>query len=528
MKGIIAGGSPETVAAGAEILRQGGNAVDAIVAATFATYTSEIVLSSPGGGGFAILNGPDRDPVLYDFFCDTPGRGEDRRGTSMDFAPITVVYESGTSVYHLGWASTAVPGDVAGLAALLEDAGTMPLEAVLQPAIRLAHEGFVLDKYRAYLIRLVDMIFEYHASCMALFAPGGEWLGVGDRFTNSNLGHTLERIAAEGWQTLYTGSLAREIVADQEAHGGLLTHDDLAAYRVIKRPPLTLPYRGHTVYTNPPPSSGGILIGYGLGLFQRAALEGMQHGSAEHIALLAEVQRQTVAARRRDNPEALLDAESYTAWLNAAHTDTAWAEVAAALADQQARQGPVHPRAHSATTHLSAIDEHGLAVGITTTTGESAGYVPGDTGILMNNMLGEEELNPGGFHNYTPGTRMSSMMAPTLVTGPDDTRLLVGSGGAARLRDAIFQLLSNTLDWRQTVQDAVDRPRVHLDGPTLQLEGGFDPVAADTLEARGYTVSRWPDIAFYFGGTHVAQRDAAGRFHGAGDARRGGAVAVVE
>lgn len=528
MKGIIAGGSPETVAAGAEIFRQGGNAVDAIIAATFATYTSEIVLSSPGGGGYAVLSGADREPVVYDFFCDTPGRGQDRRGDGMDFAPITVIYESGTSVYHLGWASTAVPGDVAGLAALLEDAGTMPLEAVLQPAIRLAREGFVLDKYRAYLIRLVDMIFEYHPSCMALFAPGGDWLDVGDRFANPCLGNTLERIAMEGWQALYTGSLAHEIIIDQETHGGLLTSQDLAAYRVIKRKPLKLSYKGYTVYTNPPPSSGGILIGYGLGLMQRAALDGMQHGSADHIALLAEIQRQTVAARLRDNPETLPDADAWIEWISGSHTDTAWDAITAALAAQEVRNGPAHPHAHSATTHLSAIDETGLAVGLTTTTGESAGYVAGETGILMNNMLGEEELNPGGFHTYTSGTRMSSMMAPTLVTGPNDTLLLVGSGGAARLRDAIFQLLSNALDWQQPVQEAVDRPRVHLDGDTLHLEGGFDPAAADALETRGYTMSRWPDIAFYFGGTHVAQRDAAGRFHGAGDARRGGAVAVVE
>lgn len=530
MRGIVAGGSQQTVDAGAQILRQGGNAVDAAIAAAAASYTGEIMLASPGGGGFATLKQPGQPPVVYDFFVNTPGLGEDRRGTGdLDFTPITVVYESGTSVYHLGHASSAVPGDIAGFAQILDDAGTMPLADVLQPAIRLAREGITLNRYQAYLIRLVDVIFDYDESCRRLYAPHGDWLPEGDHFASPELAHTLERIAQDGWRTFYSGELARIIADDQTTRGGLITADDLAAYRVIKRDPLRFAYKSHTIFTNPPPSSGGILIAYALALLGRADLSDLVHGDADHNALLAEIQRQVALARLRDDPAAMRESAAWVRWLSGPHVDTDWTAAEAAYRAGRARHGPgLHPPMHSSTTHISAIDETGLAVGLTTTCGESAGYAVHGTGIVMNNMLGEEELNPGGFHSYTPGTRLSSMMSPTVVSDADGMTLVLGSGGAARLRDAIFQMLSNTLDWSLPVADAVTAPRVHFDGTTLHLEGGYDAAAADELEARGYAVSRWPDIAFYYGGTHAARRDPDGTFSGAGDPRRGGAVAVVD
>ena len=528
MKGIVSGGSQQTVDAGAAILRQGGNAVDAVVASVFAAYLGEIMLATPNGGGFALVHAPDRDPELYDFFCATPGVGEDKRGEGMDFAPITVVYESGTSVYHLGRASTAVPGDIAGLAQLLADYGTMPLEAVIQPALRLAREGFILNDYQAYLIRLVDVIFEFDASCLRIFQPEGRWIAPGERYANPWLATTLERLAAEGWQTFYTGELARAMVRDHEARGGLVTLDDLAAYRVIKREPLSFDINGHTIYTNPPPSLGGILIAYGLGLFGRADLTGRTHGDAAHVALLAEIQRQTNTARLRDDPGSLADVRACLDWLTGDQAEADWAAVIAALARRDVRLGPNEPPGHTSTTHISAMDETGLAVGISTTPGETAGYAIGETGILANNMLGEEELSPLGFHQWEPGVRLASMMAPTLVTDSNGWQLVVGSGGAARLRTAIMQLLSNVLDWQMPLDEAVRAARYHFQNDVLDLEAGFDPVAADVLESRGYTLSRWPDRAFYFGGTHVSLRDREGRFSGMGDDRRGGAVAVVE
>jgi gamma-glutamyltranspeptidase/glutathione hydrolase len=532
MKGIIAGGSQQTVDAGAAMLRQGGNAVDAVVAAAFASFLGETILSTPSGGGFATVYAPGQTPVVYDFFCDTPGRGDDRRGPGMDFAPITVQYESGTSVYHVGRASSAVPGNVAGLAQLLAERGTLPLEAVLEPAITLARDGYPLSENQAYLIHLVDVILGYDSSCAAVFAPDGHLLRAGETFRNPRLADTLTHLATAGWQAFYTGAIGQAIAADQAAHGGLITPDDLAGYQVIKRPALTFTYGAYTIHTNPPPSAGGILIAALLRLFSAIDRADMTHNDAHHAALVAEAMRQTAIARYRDRPADLPDPAAWANWLSDARLAADREALRAALASGRARQGIPESNGPASTTHISAIDADGLAVGLTTTPGETAGYMVGETGILGNNMLGEEELAPDGFHVWQPGTRLSSMMAPTIVVPPggsgDLACMVAGSGGAARLRSAIFHLLSNVLDWGMPLLEAVEAPRVHHENDLLDLEGGFDPAAADALDAMGYTVSRWPDRAFYFGGTHVAVQYADGRLDAAGDRRRGGSVAVVD
>lgn len=528
MKGIITGGSQQTVDAGAAMLRRGGNAVDAAVAAAFASFVGETILSTPSGGGFATLYTPEHDPVVYDFFCNTPGLGTDRRSPTMDFAPITVQYESGTSVYHIGRASSAVPGNIAGLAQLLAEAGTLPLDVVIDPAIQLARDGYTLSENQGYLIQLVDVILGYDPHCATVFAPQGRLLDAGDHFQNPALAATLERIATDGWETFYTGHIADATVADQEAHGGLITAEDLASYRVIKRQPLEFAYDGYHVITNPPPSAGGILIAYMLGLFAQIDRAGMAHNSADHAALVAEVMRQTTIARYRDRPAELPDPTAWAAWLDASRMAGDLGAVRDALAAGSARSGLPEIPGPKSTTHISVMDENGMAVGLTTTPGETAGYMVGDTGILGNNMLGEEELSPDGFHVWEPGQRLASMMAPTIVADESGARMVAGSGGAARLRSAIFHVLSNVLDWDMPLAEAVEASRVHFENDLLDLEGGFNPAAADALAARGYTASRWPDRAFYFGGTHVTLRDRAGQLQGAGDRRRGGAVALVE
>jgi gamma-glutamyltranspeptidase/glutathione hydrolase len=528
VKGIIAGGSPYTVEAGAEILRRGGNAVDAAVAATFAGFVAEAAISSPGGGGFAILQGPDRAPVVYDFFCQMPGLG---RGDlpDMDFVSVLVSFEDTTDHFHVGRASTAVPGNLAGLAALLADAGTLPLSVVLEPGIRLARDGYTLTEGQAYIISVVGRaILCYTPGSAAIFAPHGELLRAGERFANPALAETFEHLAAVGCSSLYTGELAGLLVADHAAHRGLITAEDLASYRVIKRAPLRFTYRDQTLYTNPPPSTGGILIAYALRLLERAVLDVFAHGDADHVALLAEIMRQANVARHEDHPAALPDAAAWDAWLDETAVGKGWQRVQQTLTHGRPARTPDLPGGPGSTTHVSVMDESGLAVGITTTPGETGGYVVSDTGLLMNNILGEADINPHGFHQWEPGARLVSMMAPTLVCREGNPVLVVGSGGSNRLRSAILQLLSNVLDWGLPLDQAVSRGRVHFENDLLDLEAGFDPAAAGALERRGYRVTRWSDQSLYFGGTHAVQRAADGRLIGAGDARRGGAVAVVD
>ncbi len=543
-RGIIAGGSQQTVDAGAEMLRQGGNAVDAAVAAAFASFVAEGAIATIGGGGFATVAGPGHAPVVYDFFVNAPGLGTDGRPPdALDFVAAPVEFVGTTEYFHIGRGSSAVPGNVAGLALLLAEAGTLPLEAALTPAIRLAREGFALSEAQAYLGRLLAGILTHTPGCAAIFAPEGRPLEPGERFANPALADTLEQLARTGGADFYTGALAAAIVADhaaivadhaagvadQAAGGGLITAEDLASYRVIKREPLRFTYRGQTILTNPPPSLGGILVAYALGVLEQAPmLRKLSHSRAAHISLLAEVMRAANTARRAGDPASLTTSEEWAAFLHPDRLAAAWAEVQGAL-----RAGPPSPTADDpggppSTTHISALDEHGLAVSLTTTPGETGGYVVGETGMLMNNILGEADLNPDGFHRWPPGARLSSMMAPSLVLDAQGPRLVIGSGGASRLRSAVLQAISNVLDFGLKADKAANWARVHFENGVLDLEGGIEEVDAAMLELRGYRVNRWEEQSLYFGGAHLVLRREDGRLTGAGDRRRGGAVARVE
>lgn len=530
MKGIVSGGSQHTVDAGAEMLRMGGNAVDAAVAAAFASFVAEAAISAPGGGGFALVSGPDRSPLVYDFFCAMPGLGEDDPiPPDMDFTAVPVTFEDMVEYFHVGRGSTAVPGNIAGLAQLLNDAGTLPLDVVLEPAINLARYGFPLSAAQAYLISIVGRaILCYTPESAAIFAPGGDLLRAGERFANPALAYTLEYIADKGWQTLYSGPLADLLLDEHYENGGLITAEDLAAYRVVRRKPLQFGYRDYTILTNPPPSSGGILIAYALRMLEHVDLDEHIFGDWNHVAVLAEIMRSTIIARYRDLPHEFRTAAEWTAWLEDEQIDIDLAGFARAVAMGPPDDSPDMPDGPSSTTHISVMDETGLAVGITTTPGETAGYTIGDTGLLMNNVLGEAVLNPDGFHLWPPGMRIPSMMAPTMALHNGETRLVVGSGGASRLRGAIIQVLSNVLDWHMPLDDAVQAARIHFEHNRIDLEAGYDPEAADILDERGYRVTRWTEQSLYFGGAHVVQRWPDGSLIGAGDGRRGGAVAVVE
>ncbi|MBN2472708.1 MAG: gamma-glutamyltransferase [Anaerolineae bacterium] len=529
-RGIIAGGSQQTADAGAEMLRMGGNAVDAAVAAAFASFVAESTIASIGGGGFATITGPGQAPMIYDFFVNAPGLGaEPRPPGAIDFQAVPIAFSDTTEYYHIGRGSSAVPGNVAGLALILEEAGTLPLAAVVAPAIRLAREGFALSEAQAYMTRLLATILRYTPECGALFAPEGRPLEAGERFANPAFAATLEQLASAGSADFYSGALAAAIVADQQAGGGLITAADLAGYRVIKREPLRFSYRGATILTNPPPSLGGILIAYALGVLERAPLGGkLSHSSAAHISLLAEIMRAASTVRQAEAPARLTTPEEWAAFLHPDRLDAAWAEVLRAL-----REGPPRPRVNEpgappSTTHISALDENGLAVSLTTTPGETGGYVVGSTGMLMNNILGEADLNPDGFHRWAPGARLSSMMAPSIVLDAEGPRLVIGSGGANRLRSAMLQVISNVLDFGLKADKAANWARVHFERGLLDLEAGIDDTAATMLELRGYHVNRWASQSLYFGGTHLVLRREDGRLTGAGDRRRGGAIARVD
>jgi gamma-glutamyltranspeptidase / glutathione hydrolase len=534
MRGVVAAGSKQTAQAGAQILEAGGNAVDAAVAATFASFIAEASISAIGGGGFALLQQPGQAPHLYDFFCAMPGKNiRPDAYERMDFTAVPIDFGGRIDTYSVGRGSTAVPGNPAGLAQLLIDAGSLPLADVLAPAIELAREGVVISTGQEHVMRSIDSVLVYDESSAALFAPEDNPLQAGDTFTNTAFANTLTHLIQTGLHDFYNGELAQAILDDHRQNGGLLTQDDLHSYQVIQRQPVQVSYRGHTLYTNPPPSVGGSLYALGLKLLENVDFSTLAFHKADHLVILGEVIQQTSLARRRDNPYRFEQHDQLHSWLTTERVQHDWQELYERLqrhlnqSVQLEKPDYQEPDGHGSTTHISVVDENGLAISITTTPGATAGYTIADTGMKMNNNLGEWDLNPEGFHRSAAGTRLSSMMSPSLVNTADGRQIVLGSAGSNRIRSALIQVTSNILDWQLPLATAVNAPRVHYYQQTLELEGGIEAEAEASAALRGYKTTLWRSLNLYFGGTNVAMRDADGVLSGAGDVRRGAAAIVV-
>jgi gamma-glutamyltranspeptidase/glutathione hydrolase len=483
----VAGGHPATCRAAAEVLEGGGNAFDAVVAAGFAAAVAEPTLTGLGGGGFLMARTASGAETLFDFFVDTPGLGLPERALDPHFLPVTVHFGNADQEFNIGLGSVAVPGCLAGYLHVHARLGRLPLAEVLAPVVRLAREGVELNSQQAYLVDILQPVLTFAEAGRRLYTRCGRPLAEGEQLVNRDMAAFLERLAAAPAGAAAAGfaapDLARRIAADMAEGGGLLTAEDLATYRVCERAPLAVDYRDHRVLTNPPPSFGGSLLAVSLKLLaQRGPLPAW--GSAEHLLRLIEVMLETDAIRSSG-------------------------EIAERL------------RSPQGTTHVSVSDAHGNVASMTTSNGESSGYLVPGLGVMLNNMLGEDDLHPDGFHAAPPGERVSSMMCPSLLLRDGEVVLALGSGGSKRIRTALAQVISNVVDFGMDPRDAVEAPRVHWDGEQVQAEPGFSDRALQALADR-WAVNRWDDLNLYFGGVHAV---APGR-EGAGDPRRGGSVAV--
>jgi len=488
--GAVACGHAEAAGAAATLLRAGGNAFDAAVAAAFAACVAEPMFTSLGGGGFLLARAADGDERLYDFFADTPGRGLGTSAPEPHFEPMTVHFPASDQVFNIGLGSVAVPGTLAGLLHVHGARGCARLRDVVAPAVSLARDGVRLNAHQAYVIGLLRPINTLTADGSALYAPGGRGPAAGERLRNPQLAAFLERLPDEGPSALYGGAVARAVAEDMRDGGGLLTEEDLARYRVIERAPLALEIPGlPRVLTNPPPAFGGALLAASLEL--HAGLGTPAWGSAAYLVQLVAVMQEV--ERGRDGA--------------AVHAVTGRGAAAPAEAGSRAAALRRVRRATGGTTHVSVLDRAGNAASLSLSNGEGSGYVARGTGIMLNNMLGEDDLHPDGFHASPPGERIASMMSPTLVLHDGRTRLVLGSGGSKRIRSAIAQVLLGVVAHGRDLETSVLAPRVHWDGACVQAEPGFADAALADLERR-WPVNRWPERNLYFGGVHVAEAPA--------------------
>lgn len=488
-KGIIAAGHRETANAGAEMLAAGGNAFDAALAATLASFVCESSLTSLAGGGFMTAYSANGQSGLFDFFVQTPKVRH--KVEDMDFELSQINFGNTTQAQYIGRGSAAVPGCPAGVFAVHAALGSMPMIEIAAPAIRLAKEGVEITPYQDYSIRILEDVFKGDASCRDIFMPNGSLIKAGDVVKRPLLADTLFVMAKEGVRLFYEGEIAQAYADDSLEHGGSVSMEDLLAYRVIERDLLRYKYHGYEFLTNPRPSAGGSMITYGLDRLARQASLPEPKGPA-YVKLLSQTMHE-MEQMRNSRLRKGMD------WLGN-------------------------------TTHISVLDEHGNAASVTTTLGGASGRTIPGTGVLTNNMLGEMDLHPGGFYQWETDTRVTSMMSPSILLKNGSPSLVLGSGGSSRIRTALLQILMHYIDHGMSVEEAVSAPRLHWEAGRLLLEPGVCDERIKPEEISGAptdTIERWDSMNMYFGGAHSVARSDEDRLSGMADSRRDGATVEV-
>ncbi|HET8593579.1 MAG TPA: gamma-glutamyltransferase [Solirubrobacterales bacterium] len=519
-RGVVAAGHPLTAEAGAQVLREGGNAVDAAICAVLTSFACESPLTGFGAGGFMLVHEAGEDE-LVDFFVAAGGaEGVER---SAELIPIPVYFDETPQTFNCGAASCGVPGNPAGIEHVWRRFGSVSLERLAQPGIRLGREGVRLTAEQAYFHEILHPILTSSGESAALYAPEGRQLVEGDTFRFPEMSEALERFAAEGAEPFYRGDVARAVSEWVGERGGTLGIDDMAAYEPVERRPVTARFRGYDVLTNPPPSSGGILIAYSLGLLERLA----ERSGVEEIVAATEAAN----ARRTDDFHQGLHDETFIERFLSADLDSIVERIRAGdwVGGHGGAGGPSDPTDRlGSTTHIAVLDAEGNCASVTCSNGTGSGVLVPGTGVHVNNMLGEEDLNPHGFHRIPPGRRVSSMMAPTLALRDGEVVLGLGSAGSNRIRSAILQTVIRVLEDGIDARGAVRAGRLHFEAGTVQAEPGVDEAGLAGLERRGIPVVRWKRLNLFFGGAQAVVRDPdTGELGGGGDPRRGGAVALA-
>lgn len=520
--GMVAAEHELAAQAGVEMFRRGGNAVDAAVAAVFATGVVNPSSCGIGGGGFALLHdGKSHQLEVLDFRETAPA------GAAPDMYVRDGKVDPRLSLR--GALAVAVPGEVRGLARLLRDFGTLPLATVLAPSIRYAADGFPVGRHLAEELRANAAEIRSRADLAAIYLkPDGEPFAEGDTLVQSDLASTLRAIAASGEQVFYEGAIAEKIARTVAEQRGLLGAEDLRSYRVRLRAPLRTRYRGFTVVTAPPPAGGGIVLEI-LNVLSGYDLHGA--GTSRTFALHRIAQAEAVAFRDRarfygdpdftDVPIAQLVSMEHAAELRREIATGAAANVAP-------------PAEKGGTAHTSVIDEHGNAVAVTSTINTAFGsmvVVPG-TGIVLNNEMDDFSAAPGVANVYglvgneanaiRAGKRPLSSMSPTLVLRERTPVLALGGSGGPRIITAAVETLVNVLDFGMPLEAAVAAPRIHHQAvpDRLFFEPALDPPLAAGLRKLGHELAEAHDL----GAVQAVQLTSQGLV-GVSDPRKGGAAA---
>lgn len=522
LKGAVAAGDKHTVEAALEVLEAGGNAVDAVIGAACASYVCEAPLCSPLGGAVMLVE-LDGEVRALDGFARMPGLGAAKpTPRDLEFFDVEVDFGATTQAFHIGSGSTALPLALPMLVGVQQRWGRLPLSSVVAPAVRLGNDGYEVGDQVAFIFELLRPIVTRTEGMRRIyFGPDGELARAGVVLRNSDLAallHSLGQRPRPVLRDIYQ-ALAKQC---GRGAGGLITQADIEpaldfAQDVSSQTPLCVQHGDVSGFTMPAPSVGGALIALGLQLLEGVGAESFL--SAEHLLKLVQVQEQLLSVRGSSErfDEQLAEPDFVAQLLSATH-----------VRELRARTAAPQPDNHlGSTTHISVCDADGNVVALTQSNGEGSGHVLTGTGMQLNNLLGEEDINPRGFHVDAPGHRLATMMAPTILLGSEE-RLALGSGGSNRLRNAILAVACHRLEHRVPLTEAVSAPRLHVDVKegafSLAYEAPDLPAAAEgALHARfGDNVARFGARNMFFGGVHVVAAHVNGHLDGVGDSRRGG------
>lgn len=512
-KGAVAAGHPLSAETAEAILRDGGNAFDAAVGAQFTALVVEPVLTSLGGGGFLFAEKGNGKQLIYDFFVQTPIQKSDR--DLLDFYPINADFGEAEQEYRIGAGSVATPGMVKGLFEIHRDLCSLPIKRLAEPAIEYARRGVEMNSFQSSIFDIVRPIYESSPRASEIFRSKTrpeELIREGEILKQPELSDVLQTLVIEGDRQFYEGSLAEAAVSVTQSLGGHLSINDFQSYQVERRIPLNISYKHNKVFLNPPPASGGLLIAFALKLLESLDADIPTFGSKEFIVQLAEIQRMTDSARIESF------AKNGTGSINYLLNDSILKLYREQIFDRL--------KSFRGTTQISVADGDGNRASLTSSNGEGSGMIIPGTGIMLNNMLGEADLNLNGFHDWTANQRVSSMMSPGSLKMKNGREVVFGSGGSNRIRTAILQLLLNLTDHKMSLSDAVNAPRLHFEDGKLNAENGFDIDMLRQLESSYSHQKIWKKKSLFFGGAHSVSIEN-GSYSGAGDLRRGGASIVL-
>ena len=536
-KGVVASRSPIASEVGADMLRQGGNAVDAAVATGFALAVTYPSAGNIGGGGFMLIRMADGTLAANDHREKAPAAAfremfQDEQGN---------VIEGLSTESHL---AVGVPGSVEGLLSALEKYGTLERRTVIEPALRLAREGFALPRDIARAFAARQAAFARHPASAAVFAKAdGTAYEAGETFRQPDLAASLERVLEHGRAGFYGGETADLIVAEMQRGDGLISHDDLAGYRSVWREPIRGTYRGHDIVSMPPPSSGGVLLVQMLNMLEPYDIGAMGFGSAAAMHHVIEAERRAYADRAEHLGDADFHPVPVVQLIDKAYARQRFSDFnpRRASRSEAVGAGAVPPPESPDTTHISVIDKDGNAVSFTTTLNLSYGskIVAAGTGILLNNEMDDfsaKANTPNAFgllggdaNAIEPGKRMLSSMTPTLVVQDGDILLVTGSPGGSTIITTVLQVVMNLIDHGMDLSDAVGRPRFHHQWQPNRVvvePFGFSPDTLSMLKAWGHEQIVPLPFGRGIGDANSALKDGDG-LHGMSDPRNaGGAVGV--